>query len=109
MAAVKAVRPNIRFHFLEALWYGTEARPDGSGPDDAAVQATNAAERTAVLAEPQAEWFPIRKRIYEVDSPAYNPTNLTLGAMTQDGYHPTITAGQQAISNEVYALTSFGM
>jgi|SRR6185369_3919241 len=108
-AAVKAARPNCKFHVISNMWYQSELWPDGSGAHDVDTQNTNAAIKAVVAAEPNAEWINIRDQIFTFDEPIQNPTDLSSGILTQaPGTHPTKTAGQNVLSNRVYQRLQFG-
>jgi hypothetical protein len=110
ITAVKAVRPNCRFHFVSGLWYGTENWPDGVGPDDAQVQATLTAIRTVVVGTANAEWLDIRTPIYAIDAPLHNPGHAASGILTQSsGTHVSKTRGQVVVSKRVWELITLGM
>lgn len=110
IAAVKAVRPTCRFHFISGLWYLTENWPDGVGSDDAAVNATLNAIKATVQATANCEWLDIRTPIYTIDAPLLNPGHAANGIMTQvDGTHPSKPAGQVVISHRVWNLTTLGV
>lgn len=108
-AAIKAARPGVRIHVIPPLFSGGEKSPDGSNPNDSLVQATRAAIRAATLAEPQAEWLDIWTPIIGTDEPFYNPTNLTSGVLTQDGFHPTKPVGQHVMSLRAYQKVTVGV
>lgn len=109
IAAVKAVRPNVRIHWIAGLWAGSENWPEGAGPDDTKVRATMTALQAQVNALPNCEFFDIRTPIFTIDSPAKNPTHLTTGVFTQgDGTHPSKNAGQAIITKRVWERTTVG-
>jgi hypothetical protein len=109
---VRASRPNCVFHVVSNMWSASEQWPDGSGPNDALVRATNAGELAACQANPAfAEYLDIRTPIYSISSPLYNPGHASNGVFTQaiDSTHPSKPLGQNILSQTVFKLLTFGV
>jgi len=97
--------PNSKHHVVSNVYAGSEQRPRGIGPDDASVDATNAAIVGAVALQPAASvrYLNTIPRLYTVFSPVVNPGNAANGVITQaDGTHPSKVVGQNLWSRCVW-------
>lgn len=102
--------PNSKHHVLSNLWFDSEQRPRGIGPNDATTDASNGGIQAAVALQPatSVRYLDLIPRIYTSLSPVINPTNANGGFLTQaDRTHPSKTAGQNVISRCVFDFLTF--